>query len=94
MVEYVVYLTTVSGVLVLRFRSRSADKEPHSGLYRTSIFNPLIFCCVSALLVIRSAIAHMLQALIIILLFGTISLVYQSRWWQKLVRTTAITDSD
>lgn len=94
MVEYVVYFTTVSGLLLLRFRSRFADKEPPIGLYHTSIFNPLIFCCVTALVVIRSAVAHVLQALIIIALFGVFSLVYQSRWWQKLVRTAAITDSN
>jgi len=93
MVEYVVYLATISGCLLFRFRSRSEDKEPRDEFYRTPIFNPLIFCCVSALIVIRSAIAHVLQALIIILFFGIGSLIYRSKWWQKLVRTTAATDS-
>lgn len=93
MIEYVVYLTTVSGVLLLRFRTPSADKEPLSRLYLTPIFNPTVFCCVAALIVIRSAIAHVLQALIIILILGTGSLVCRSSWWQKLVSTTAATDS-
>jgi hypothetical protein len=94
MVEYVVYLTTVFGVLLLRFRPLSADKEPHNQLYLTPIFNPVVFCCVATLIVIRSAIAHVPQALIIILIFGTGSLVCRSSWWQKLVGTVTATNSD
>jgi len=92
MVEYVVYLVAVSGVLLIRFRPRPADKEPGSGIYRTPIFNPIIFCSVTALIVLRSAVAHVLQALLIILIFGTGSIIYRSSWWRKMASPTAVAD--
>jgi hypothetical protein len=92
MVEYLVYLTAVSGLLLLRF---TADTEPRSRVYLTPICNPVIFSFIATLIVIRSAVAHIVQALVIVLLFGTSSLVYRSRWWSKLVSTsTAAPDSE
>ena len=85
MVEYLVYLTAVSGLLLLRF---TADTEPRSRVYLTPICNPVIFSCVATLIVIQSAVAHIVQALVIVLLFGAGSLVYRSRWWSKLVSTS------
>ena len=81
MVEYLVYLTSVSGLLVLRF---AADRQPLSRVYHTSIINPIIFSCVAALIVVRSAIAHVVQALVIVVLLGACSILYRSRWWNKL----------
>lgn len=85
MVEYLVYLTAVSGLLLLRF---TADTESRSRVYLTPICNPVIFSCVATLIVIQSAAAHIVQALVIVLLFGAGSLVYRSRWWSKLVSTS------
>jgi hypothetical protein len=85
MVEYIIYLTTVSGLLLLRLRARSPNMEPASRVYLTPIFNPIIFCCVAALIVLRSAIAHLVQALVILFLFGASTLLYRSRWWKKVV---------
>ncbi|KUJ16670.1 amino acid transporter [Mollisia scopiformis] len=84
MIEYVVYLTTVSGLLFLRFR-RPLDANTLGQMYLTPIINPIVFCSVASLMVIRSAIAHMIQALIILLILGAGILVYRSRWWRSLV---------
>jgi hypothetical protein len=94
MIEYVVYLTTVSGLLFLRFRPRPADKDPLGRIYLTSISNPVAFCCVATLMVARSAIAHVIQALVIVLVLGTGSLVYQSSWWRSLVAVATTADSN
>jgi hypothetical protein len=85
MVEYIVYLATASGVLVLRFRKLAADNDLRRGIYLAPIFNPIAFSCVAALIVIRSAIAHMLQGLAVVLIFGIGFLIYRSSWWRKLV---------
>lgn len=92
MVEYIVYLATASGVLMLRYRHPTADNDLHRGIYLAPIFNPIAFSCVAALIVIRSAISHMLQGLIIVLLFGIGSLIYRSSWWRKLVNVTEAVD--
>jgi hypothetical protein len=81
MVEYLVYLSTVSGLLVLRF---TTDRQPLGRVYHTPIFNPIIFSCVAALIVVRSAIAHVVQAFFIVLLLGACSILYRSRWWNKV----------
>ena len=94
MIEYVVYLATVSGLLLLRFRPRPADKDPLGGVYKTSLFNPVVFCCVATLMVVRSAVAHVIQAFIIVLVLGTGSLVYRSRWWRSLIAVPSSVDSD
>jgi hypothetical protein len=92
MVEYIVYLATASGVLVLRLRYPAADDDLHRGIYLAPIFNPIAFSCVAALIVIRSAIAHMLQGLTVVLIFGIGFLIYRSSWWRKLVnvKTAAV----
>jgi hypothetical protein len=92
MVEYIVYLATASGVLVLRFRNPAADNDLRRGTYLTPIFNPIAFSCVAGLIVIRSAIAHMLQGLTIVLIFGIGFLIYRSSWWRKLANVTAAVD--
>jgi len=92
MVEYIVYLATASGVLMLRFRHPSADNDRRRGIYLAPIFNPIAFSCVATLIVIRSAIAHMLQGLTIVLIFGIGSLIYRSGWWRKLVNVSVAVD--
>jgi hypothetical protein len=94
MVEYTIFFATTSGVLVLRFRNPATDNVLHKGVALTPIYNPIAFCCVAGLIVIRSAIAHMLPGFIIILLFGTGALVYRFNWWRKLVGVTAAVDLD
>jgi amino acid transporter len=85
MVEYIVYLTTISGLLLLRYREHYSDNvSPGVRIYLTPIFNPVIFCSIAALIVLRSTIAHLPQALMIVLLFGTSAVVYQSRWWKMI----------
>ncbi|OCL02046.1 amino acid transporter [Glonium stellatum] len=85
MVEYVIYFITVFGLLLVRFRPSPQNDEALSGIYITPIFNPLIFCFVAALIVLRSAISHWLQATAALLVFGLGSLLYYSSWWEKLV---------
>jgi amino acid transporter len=92
MVEYTVYLATASGVLMLRFRHPAEDNDRRRGIYLAPIFNPIAFSCVATLIVIRSAIAHMLQGLAIVLIFGIGSLIYRSNWWRKLVIVSVAID--
>ena len=80
MVEYIIYLATAFGILVLRHQHPAADNDLHRGIYLTPIFNPIAFSCVAALIVIRSAIAHILQGLTIVLIFGIGFLIYRSNW--------------
>ena len=77
---------------MLRLRYPAADNDLRSGIYLAPIFNPIAFSCVATLIVIRSAIAHMLQGLTILLIFGIGSLIYRSSWWQKVVNVTAAVD--
>jgi hypothetical protein len=84
MTELSVFVATVGGVFVLRSRSADPDKGPASGHYQTSIINPVIFCGIGTLIVIRSAIVHIFQALIIAVFFGAGSIIYRSTWWQRI----------
>lgn len=93
MIEYVVYLANVSGLLLLRFRPRPEDKDG-AGIYRTPIFNPIVFCSIATLMVVRSAITHPVHALIIVLILGTGSLVYRSGWWRSLVARGPVMDGN
>jgi hypothetical protein len=88
MTELSVFVATVGGIFVLRSRPADPDKGPASGHYQTSIINPVIFCGIGTLIVIRSAIVHIFQALIIIVFFVTGSIIYRSIWWQRIARTT------
>lgn len=85
MMEYLVYLMTVSGLLKLRLSHNLVHTEPQSERYYTSHVNPWIFCCVSGLIAIQSAFSHLVQATIIIILFASGVLLYRSSWWQRLV---------
>jgi hypothetical protein len=85
MIEYIVYLATISGLLVLRYREQSSDNvSPSARMYRTPIVNPIIFCFIAALIILRSTIAHVLQALILVLAFGTSAIIYRSEWWRMI----------
>jgi hypothetical protein len=81
MVEYIVYLATASGVLMLRFRHPAEDYDRRTGIYLAPIFNPIAFSCVATLIVIRS-----------VLIFGIGSLIYRSNWWRKLVIVSVAVD--
>ena len=87
MTEYSIYLVTVWGLLKLRFSTRSVHTRLEPVHYRTHILNPLIFCCVSVLIIIQSAISHIVQGLIIILFFAGVGVIYRSDCWWRLVQT-------
>ena len=86
MAEYIIYFATVLGVLVLRHSSSPGMPKTALAHYSTSIFNPLIFCSVSILVVARSAIAHPMQIVAIFAFFGCGYLIYRSHWWWRFVR--------
>jgi hypothetical protein len=88
MTELSVFVATVGGVFVLRSRPADLDREPAGGHYQTSTINLVIFCSIGSLIVIRSAITHIVQILIIAVFFGAGSIIYRSTWWQTMVGTT------
>src|SRR5215471_3430577 len=85
MAEYLIYFATVSGVLVLRRHSRHFTVVGAAPPYRTSLINPVLFCFASAVIVARSAIAHVMQIVVIVLFFGCGTTIYRLSWWQRLV---------
>jgi hypothetical protein len=88
MTELSVFVATIGGVFVLRSRPADPDLGPAGGHYQTLTINLVIFCSIGSLIVIRSAIAHIFQVLIIAALFGAGSIIYRSTWWQTIARTT------
>ena len=58
------------GVLVLRSNRGTNQTVDDLLVYRTALFNPVVFCAVSGFVVIRSALRHQVQGLILLLFFG------------------------
>jgi len=85
MTEYLFYFATVFGVLLLRRHSRHFAIVGAAPAYHTSLVNPLLFCFASAIIVARSAIAHVMQIVVIVLFFGCGTTIYRLSWWQKFV---------
>jgi hypothetical protein len=85
MTEYLFYFGTVFGVLILRRSSRLFAVVGAAPAYHTSLISPLLFCLASAIIVVRSAIAHVMQMVVIVLFFGCGTTVYKLSWWQKFV---------
>ncbi|KAI9768621.1 MAG: hypothetical protein M1840_004818 [Geoglossum simile] len=93
MAEYVMLFSAVAGILVLRYRSRfagsSCNPSPIDPIplihHRTYIINPLIYCIVSAFVIIRSAAKHPLMVIAIVVFYGVGLGVYRSRnLWQSV----------
>jgi hypothetical protein len=87
MTELSVFVATVGGIFVLRARPVDPDKEPAGGHYQTSTINLVIFCSIGSLIVIRSAITHIFQFLIIVVFFGAGSIIYRLTWRQTMAVT-------
>lgn len=85
MIEYTTYFITVLGVFILRSRLGAGMQENAPSHYSTSLLNPTIFCVVSVLIVVRGAVSHPLQSLLIFVFFGCGALIYRSLWWRRLV---------
>jgi predicted tellurium resistance membrane protein TerC len=85
MTEYIFYFATVLGVLVLRRRSRLFSVVGAAPAYHTSLVNPLLFCFASAIMVAQSAIAHVMQIVVVFLFFSCGATIYRLSWWQKFV---------
>jgi hypothetical protein len=88
MAELSVFVATVGGVFVLRSQPTDPDRRPAGGHYQTSTINLVIFCGIGTLIVIRSAIMHIFQVLILVVFLGAGSMIYRSTWWQTAARTT------
>ena len=72
MAEYITYFITVIGVFVLCLRLESRESESTLGSYRTSTVNPVIFHCISPLIVGRSAVEHSMNIVAIVLFLGAV----------------------
>jgi hypothetical protein len=90
MIELSAYVATVGGVFVFRSRPAGPDGGPASEHYQAPIINLLIFCGVGILIVIRSAILHIFQALVVVVFLGAGSIIYRSAWWRTIAGTTLI----
>lgn len=79
MAESIMLFAAVAGVLVLRRRARNID--PISLGYRTHVLNPIIYCVVSAVVVVRSVVRHPGQG-VVIFIFNSVGLgVYRFKKW-------------
>lgn len=78
MTELSFYIATVGGIFVLRSRPRETfDRDgARREHYQTSIIYPIIFCMFGSFIVIRSAIMHVFQVLIIAILVGGASALW------------------
>jgi len=83
MIEYIIFLTTVLGIFVIRHHSYFGVQQPSVQHYRTHTLNPIVFCGVSTLIIISSAIGHRTEVGTIILFLGVGAILYRTRWWQK-----------
>ena len=61
---------TVLGVLVLRFGQRTDPPIGGLPVYRTALFNPIAFCAASGFVVVRSALRHQVQGVILLCFLG------------------------
>ena|SRR5579862_10051425 len=92
MAEHAMLFSAVAGILVLRYRARfaksswnasSAEPAPLTH-HRTYIINPLVYCTVSAFVVLRSAAKHSFMVIAIVIFYGVGLGVYRSRrLWQS-----------
>lgn len=85
MSEYIFYFATVSSVFVFRRRTQEFAVVGAASVYHTSLINPISFCAASAMIVLRSAIAHPMQVMVIVLFLGCGTTIYRLTWWQRLV---------
>ena len=85
MIEWLFYFATVAGVLVLRRRAGNFAVLGAAPTSHASQINPVLFCFASAAIVVRGAIAHAGQVVIIVLYLACGTTVYQLSWWQRLV---------
>jgi hypothetical protein len=69
MAEHIICFGAVAGVLVLRARLRPGHHAIDSGLpvHRTFILNPIIYCAISAFVVVNSAVKHAEHGILIAL---------------------------
>lgn len=81
MAEAIILSATVAGVVVLRFRSHLDAHDARPSFYHTLITNPLIFCVVSAAIVVRSTIEHPIQGSIIATFYVCGYTAYKWRSW-------------
>ena len=54
--------------------------------HHTSIGNPVIFCCISPLIVGRSAVEHPMNLVAIVAVSGGDLLMYRSTWWRRITQ--------
>ena len=83
MIEYCCYLVTVCGLLKLRGDAQVRQLRP-SKTYQASLFNPLMFCIMSLLITVQSAIHHVTAAIAMLffIIIGTI--IFKLRIWQRV----------
>ena len=87
MVEYIIYLASVAGVFRLRKLSPPESIETTRVTYRAPALSPIVFCCISTLIIIRSSLAHPVLAGVIAVLFGAGTAFYKSGWRSMLAMT-------
>jgi hypothetical protein len=92
MAEYAILFSAVAGILVLRYRTRFAKSSCDASSvdsgplihHRTYIINPLVYCTVSAFVVVRSAAKHPFMVIVIVIFYGVGLGVYRlRRLWQS-----------
>ena len=93
MTEYTFYFATVCGLLKIRFESQRSRVGNGQSSYRTHVATPVLFCGVSAFIVIRSALSHWLVALTICCFLISGTALYRSLWWQRLVMDGSMDDT-
>ena len=71
--EYIFFLLAVCGLR----RIRTSSSKVQDMVYRTYNFNPIMFCTVSAILILRGILQHVWQGVFIILLVSTERLSYR-----------------
>ena len=83
MIEYCCYLITVCGLLKIRGDAQFRQSRP-SKTYRASLSSPLIFCILSLLITVQSAIHHVTAAIAMLffIIIGTI--IFRLRIWQRV----------
>ena len=82
MIEYCYYLVTVCGLLKIRSDAQVKQSRP-SKTYQTSLSNPLIFCIMSLLITVQSAIHHVAAAVAMLsFIIGTV--IFRLRTWQRV----------
>ena len=88
MTELSVFVATVGGVFVLRSQPADPDKKSAHKHYQTPTINLVIFCSIGSLILIQSAITHVLQFLIIAVFFGAGLIIYRLTLERTKAQTT------